>query len=91
MPENLEKFMNYGLNANQTFKVYWPNLADHRDDFHPPIHPNIYAGNDEKFPQAGWYSCRLIKFKGVVYFLIFHFYINLTIDLILMHIYLIGF
>lgn len=70
-----EKFVNNGLNSNQTYMVYWTEnedafeflglppklpLTKPRLDF--PADPN--ASTASIFPKEGWYACRVVKFKG---------------------------
>lgn len=60
--------MNYGVNSNQNFLVFWTNdpRAFGIDGIpHSHVIPNEAAVCRDDFPQEGWYKCRIVKFKGM--------------------------
>lgn len=67
---HIEKFMNYGVNANQTYRIYW---TDDPAAFEPNGLPkkhfelNKHAPQDATFPSEGWYKCHITKFRGNYY------------------------
>lgn len=66
-----EKFMNYGVNSNQSFLVFWTDDLSAFDIDGIP-HLNVIANEAaairDDFPHEGWYKCRIVKFKGMEYF-----------------------
>lgn len=82
--KHLEKFINYGLNSYQNYRVFWTDNVDAFDDDlvpKPSFKPNYSAGFTNQFPAEGWYLCRLKRFKSMfknkLYDIIFKAFIRL--------------
>lgn len=82
---HMEKFLNYGVNSNQTYICYWTDSENARDingaillNFLPDFSLNMC----DSFPSQGLYLCKIIKAKGklVLYNYLF-FALNLRLDL----------
>lgn len=65
-----ERLMNYGLNRNIKFHAFWTDDENAFDEHGVPrinYMPDLNACGTV-FPAAGWYSCQIKKFKGIVIF-----------------------
>lgn len=72
-----EKFMNYGVNSNQTFRVFYTTNVDAFDANGVPratFEPNRNASNHSQFPNEGLYKCKITKYKGIISQYIFHIF-----------------
>lgn len=67
--KNWEKFVNNGLNSSQKFKCFYSEgenaiLPDGKPNSDYP--PSFERKSDE-FPNEGWYTAKLVMFKGKYY------------------------
>lgn len=71
LSEQLEKFINFGLNKNQKFMAFYTDSADAFDDNgvpRPDFVPDFNLSHRNNFPAEGLYLCKLVKFRGKFYF-----------------------
>lgn len=63
---NYESAMNFGLNKNIRFHVFWTNDPNAFDEHGVPKIDYIPNPNacGTVFPAEGWYLCKVKKFKG---------------------------
>lgn len=65
--ENLQKFLNSGLNSNQIYKCFWTPSRQAREPsgtISLEFEPNFNLGFNRIFPMEGNFLCKLIKAKG---------------------------
>lgn len=65
--KHVEKFMNRGLNKNQTFVVFWTSNSAAFDENQVPraeFYPNLNANRSAQFPDEGLYECTIVSFRG---------------------------
>lgn len=63
-----EKFLNYGINANQLHVCFWTNDPSARDQngmILENFEPNFNASFKCTFPSDGCYLCQVVKAKGM--------------------------
>lgn len=65
---NYEGMINYGLNRNKLFHAFYTNDANAFDQHGVPRKDYIPDPNahGQSFPNAGWYTCKLRKFNGIL-------------------------
>lgn len=62
-----EKFLNYGINANQLHVFFWTDNLDARSENGAILdnyEPDFNATFDNVFPAEGCYLCYIIKARG---------------------------
>lgn len=65
--EHFEKFLNRGLNRNQTFIVFWTTNIDAFDKNGVPklsYMPNFKVSRSVQFPNEGIYECNVLQCKS---------------------------
>lgn len=57
--------LNFGVNSSVLFSVFYTNNADAFENEHPRMDfaPNVHASLTSKFPNEGWYQCKMRTFK----------------------------
>lgn len=73
----MEKFINRGLNSNQTFLCFWsqdPLAFESNGQPKPEFVPNVFT-HAVKFPEGGWHLCKIKRFHGMffLYVVVFKF------------------
>lgn len=64
-----EKFINFSLNRNQTFLVFYSENTDAMDKQGRPnvdFAPDFNLGTNVAFPENGCYLAKLCRFKGEI-------------------------
>lgn len=77
LQDHLEKFINRGLNRNQTFTVFYTDNPDAFDENNVPrqsYHPNFAASPHRILPREGLYDCKLMNVRCKYFFSLFFFH-----------------
>lgn len=61
----LEWTVNNGINSNIPFEVFYTRNADAFENGIPRLDfaPNMHASSNSRFPNEGWYSCYIRRFR----------------------------
>lgn len=61
----MEWIVNNGINSNVPFEVFYTQNDDAYENGVPRIDfaPNVHASCESQFPNEGWYSCFIRRFK----------------------------
>lgn len=67
--DHLEKFLNSGLNSSQKFLCFWtecPQAFTRDGKPKSDYSPDLNIGMAERYPQTGWYVCKIKKCKSKI-------------------------
>lgn len=76
--KHVEKFMNNGLNKNQTFVVFWTGNSaafDENDVPRAEFKPKLNGNRAAQFPDEGLYDCNIMSCRSKFWILFFISYI----------------